>query len=168
MECRAEKKGADPAPMARPWADGAPPGAVRISERSRLISGVGLDPSCAPVGIPSNGSDAEGCWGRQTTRNPTLLLTLSGLLWLRIADRQFLGLLFQEPPRSSCVTHPNDFNPSKAFSKAFVGQMGHLCQSIHQVCGVGKCGKELSAQPPGMAVGEVRIPTLQTGPGFGG
>jgi hypothetical protein len=30
------------------------------------ISGTGLDPSCAPAGIPSNGSDGEGCWGDNT------------------------------------------------------------------------------------------------------
>jgi hypothetical protein len=27
------------------------------------ITGAGLDPSCTPDGIPSNGSDGEGCWG---------------------------------------------------------------------------------------------------------
>jgi hypothetical protein len=26
----------------------------------------GLDPSGAPAGIPSNGSDGEGCWGEET------------------------------------------------------------------------------------------------------
>jgi hypothetical protein len=30
------------------------------------ITGAGLDPSCTPAGIPSNGSDGEGCWGRET------------------------------------------------------------------------------------------------------
>jgi hypothetical protein len=30
------------------------------------ISGTGLDPSGAPAGIPSNGSDEEGCWGETT------------------------------------------------------------------------------------------------------
>ena len=78
------KRGAGPvAAGTGPGASGAPPGAVRIGGRSRPITGAGLDPSCAPAGIPSNGSDAEGCWGRQTTRNPTLLLTLPGSLWLR-------------------------------------------------------------------------------------
>ena len=28
-----------------------------------VITGAGLDPSCTPAGIPSNGSDGEGCWG---------------------------------------------------------------------------------------------------------
>ena len=69
--------------MAEPRALGAPPGAVRISRRNQLITGAGLDPSGAPAGIPCSGSDGEGCWGRQTTRKPTLLLALSGLLWLR-------------------------------------------------------------------------------------
>jgi len=42
--------------------------------------------------------DKEG-FGRRTTRNPMLLFLLSGLFLLRIADRQFLALLFQLPPR---------------------------------------------------------------------
>src|SRR5215831_12863740 len=33
------------------------------------------------------------------TRNPTLLLRLSGWFLLRLAERRFCGLLFQEPPR---------------------------------------------------------------------
>ena len=36
-----------------------------------------------------------------TTRNPLLLFRLSGLFLLRFAERQFLGWLFQEPPRST-------------------------------------------------------------------
>jgi hypothetical protein len=48
-----------------------------------LITGAGLDPSCAPRGFPSPGSDVEGCWGRQQTRKPMLLLRLSGWLLLR-------------------------------------------------------------------------------------
>jgi hypothetical protein len=36
----------------------------------------------------------------QTTRKPLLLLWLSGLFLLRFAERQLIGLLFQEPPRS--------------------------------------------------------------------
>ncbi len=35
-----------------------------------------------------------------TTRKPILLLRSSGLFLLRLAERQFLGLLCQEPPRS--------------------------------------------------------------------
>jgi len=55
-------------------------GAVRIVRpqvwgmpclRLSPITGAGLDPrvcdpSCTPAGIPSNGSDGEGCWGRET------------------------------------------------------------------------------------------------------
>ena len=49
-----EKKGAVPAPMAEPWASGAPSGAVRIKRRPGRsgpaepwapITGAGLDPS---------------------------------------------------------------------------------------------------------------------------
>jgi hypothetical protein len=35
-----------------------------------------------------------------TTRNPILLFELPGSFLFRFADRQFLGLLFHEPPRS--------------------------------------------------------------------
>ena len=35
-----------------------------------------------------------------TTRNPLLSFRLSGLFLLRFAERQFCGLLFQQPPRS--------------------------------------------------------------------
>ena len=50
-------------------------GAVRIvrslargrpCQRGSPITGAGLDPSCTPAGIPSNGSDGEGCWGGET------------------------------------------------------------------------------------------------------
>jgi len=50
-------------------------GAVRIVRsqvrgrpclRLSPITGAGLDPSCTPVGIPSSGSDGEGCWGEET------------------------------------------------------------------------------------------------------
>jgi hypothetical protein len=69
------------------------------------ITGAGLDPSCTPAGIPSNGSDGEGCWGeKQPGRTPTLVLTLSGWLLFRKAARALCGLLIHEPPRSSWAT----------------------------------------------------------------
>ena len=41
-------------------------------------------------------------WDEHITRNPMLLLRLSGLLLsLRMAARVFLDSLFQEPPRST-------------------------------------------------------------------
>ncbi len=40
-------------------------------------------------------------WEDTHRRKPMLLLRLSGELWLRLAARQFLALLFQEPPRST-------------------------------------------------------------------
>jgi hypothetical protein len=36
-----------------------------------------------------------------TTRNPLLLLRLSGVLLFRFAERQLVGLLFQLPPRKT-------------------------------------------------------------------
>jgi hypothetical protein len=36
-----------------------------------VITGAGLDPSCAPTAIPCGGSDGEGCWGRGTARTQT-------------------------------------------------------------------------------------------------
>jgi hypothetical protein len=35
------------------------------------------------------------------TRKPRLLLRLRGVFLLRLAERQFLALLFQEPPRNT-------------------------------------------------------------------
>ena len=40
-------------------------------------------------------------WEPRHTRKPMLLLRLSGGLLLRLAARQFLGLLFHDPPRST-------------------------------------------------------------------
>ena len=40
----------------------------------------------------------------RTTRKPILLSRLSGAFLLRMAERQFLELLFQEPPRSTRMT----------------------------------------------------------------
>ena len=37
--------------------------------------------------------------GWAATRNPRLVFRLSGVFLLRFADRQFLALLFQLPPR---------------------------------------------------------------------
>ena len=48
---------ADVVRIVRPLARGRP--YLRLSP----ITGAGLDPSCTPVGIPSNSSDGEGCWG---------------------------------------------------------------------------------------------------------
>ncbi len=41
-------------------------GRGRPAPRWPPITGAGLDPPCAPAGIPSNGSDGEGCWGGET------------------------------------------------------------------------------------------------------
>ena len=38
-------------------------------------------------------------------RKPLLLLRLSGVFLLRLAERRFVGLLFQEPPRSTRFLH---------------------------------------------------------------
>jgi hypothetical protein len=40
------------------------------------------------------------------TRTPMLLLSLSGLFLLRLAERQFSGLLLKEPPRISLYACP--------------------------------------------------------------
>lgn len=51
---------------------------------------------------------SERC-GRHTTRKPTLLLRLSGLFLLRLAERRLSGLLFQDPPRKTrCAVKPGD------------------------------------------------------------
>ena len=51
-------------------------------------------------------SDAANCKTDQdvspsSTRNPLLLLRLSGVLLLRFAERKFVALLFHEPPRNT-------------------------------------------------------------------
>jgi hypothetical protein len=46
--------------IVRSWVRGRPD--LRLSP----ITGAGLDPSGTPAGIPSNGSDGEGCWGKET------------------------------------------------------------------------------------------------------
>ncbi|MEZ4528392.1 MAG: hypothetical protein R2941_20965 [Desulfobacterales bacterium] len=38
-------------------------------------------------------------WGERSSRKPRLLFRLDGVLLFRLADRQFLALLFQLPPR---------------------------------------------------------------------
>jgi len=42
-----------------------------------------------------------------TQRNPLLLLRLSGVLLLRLAERQLFGLLFQLPPRNTRPYQPD-------------------------------------------------------------
>jgi len=57
---RAVEQWAGAVRIVRPQVRGMP--CLRVSP----ITGAGLDPSCAPAGIPSSGSDGEGCWGRET------------------------------------------------------------------------------------------------------
>ena len=54
-----------------------------------------------------------------TRRSPTLLLRLSGELLLRFADRQFLALLFQLPPRITRLEPIFGFHPIAAFARIF-------------------------------------------------
>ena len=46
-------------------------------------------------------SGTRGAW---TSRKPLLLLRFDGLFLLRLAERRFRGLLFQEPPRTTART----------------------------------------------------------------
>ena len=69
------------------------------------ITGVGLDSSGArptdshlPV-LASHNGNRRVLGDAQHTRKPRLLLMLSRAFLLRYAERQFLGLSFQEPPR---------------------------------------------------------------------
>ena len=63
-------------------------------DRDRIGSGHPDEPSLSSV-----------LAGERTraTRNPMLLFRLSGSFLLRFAARMFLGLLFQDPPRSTRV-----------------------------------------------------------------
>ena len=53
--------------------------------------------------LASDSWGPQNCWGGgdTATRNPLLLFVFVGSLLLRFADRQFLALLFQEPPRNT-------------------------------------------------------------------
>jgi len=46
------------------WGRGAVGRACADQPAAPVITGAGLDPSCAPAAIPCDGSDGEGCWGR--------------------------------------------------------------------------------------------------------
>ncbi len=48
-----------------------------------------------------------------TRRNPLLLFLLSGLLLLRLEERQLLSLLFQEPPRNTRCHLNYEFIPPR-------------------------------------------------------
>jgi len=48
---------------------------------------------------PAPGHRRIACAGGLARRKPRLLFRLLGLFLLRLAERRFLGLLFQEPPR---------------------------------------------------------------------
>jgi hypothetical protein len=62
------------------------------------ITGLGLDSPMCSRQIPTWRLGLRRVLGAaQATRNPMLLLRLSRELLFRYAERQFLGLLFQEP-----------------------------------------------------------------------
>jgi hypothetical protein len=56
--------------------------------------------------VRRNSSMERNCGGTATSRNPLLEFRLSGLFLFRLAQRTFLGLLFQEPPRSTRRPRP--------------------------------------------------------------
>ncbi len=59
------------------------------------------------------------------TRKPLLSFRLSGLFLLRLAERQFLGLLFQEPPRSTRrLCGPDPLGHTSAKIKIFLANRG--------------------------------------------
>ena len=63
--------------------------------------------------------------GNTATRKPLLSFRLSGLFLLRFAERQFLGLLFQEPPRSTRRLYsPNPLGQTTAEAAIFAANRG--------------------------------------------
>ena len=66
-------------------------------------------------------------WDEHNTRKPMLLLRLSGLLLLRVAERALSGLLFQEPPRST--RDSSQGTPQKDISQSALT----VCQSTVQM-----------------------------------
>jgi hypothetical protein len=53
----------------------------------------------------------------RSTRKPRLLFRLSGVFLLRFAERQFLALLFQLPPRFTRF-EPHDRSPADLLTRA--------------------------------------------------
>ena len=104
--------------------------AISLSPGAGQVSGhtVGMvDPSV-------NGSNrAVGVLAR---RKPTLLFLLPGLFLLRLADRQFLALLFQLPPRITRFEPLYDTCPSNegASEPEAVGKAEMLEHASHTHC----------------------------------
>ena len=92
------------------WGLGQWAGNVRIKRRQGRfrpdlpgspITGAGLDPwvcdpSCAPDGITSNGSDGEGCWGEETAgANAVVGVDIGRVVAVPVGGAAFVG--FVEP-----------------------------------------------------------------------
>ncbi len=79
-----------------------PPQVALFSDEVALIAGArsGLFPSRARQ-VPTSRFRHRRARTTTTTRKPLLLLRSPGLLLLRLAARQFLPLLFHDPPRNT-------------------------------------------------------------------
>ncbi len=88
-----------------------PPGTVSFSDEVALIAGArsGLFSSLTRRTLIRR-SRHRRARATTTTRNPILLLRLSGVFLLRLAERQLLPLLFHEPPRKTRSGAPR-FHP---------------------------------------------------------
>ncbi len=98
---------------------------------------------CAPG--PSVNAPALAVKGVRATRNPSLLFRLSGLFLLRLAERRFLGLLFQEPPRSTRLQDGTGQAPAW-------GHTGHHGSSDAEGGTGGLAPENRVSQTPGMGV----------------
>jgi len=74
------------------------PSLAYFSDGVTAVTGTGLDSPVRTRVIPITRFQQAGV---REIRNPLLLFRLSGLLLLRLAERQLLSLLFHDPPRSS-------------------------------------------------------------------
>jgi hypothetical protein len=122
----------------RQWA-----GAVRIV-RVALITGAGLDPSCAPAGIPSNGSDGEGCWGEETAgANAVVGVDVGRVVAVPVGGAAVVWFVEPGAAAQQLGDPPSSITLGRNRDKA-------RAEAVRR--------KEPAAQPNGVALGQVRIP----------
>jgi hypothetical protein len=107
----------DQSSRARPVAQSS--GAVRNPRRG--LTGAGLDPSCTPAGIPSNGSDGEGCWGEETAGANAdvgvgvvrvIAVPVGGATVVGIVDPGTTAQQLNDPPTGTVAPAKGDGNES--------------------------------------------------------
>jgi len=95
-------------PAPGPWRQGSSDQDCADQPAQPVITGAGLDPSCAPAGIPSNGSDGEGCWGGGTAAGTqadvgvvvvrVVAVPVGGAAVVRVVDPRATAQQLGDPP----------------------------------------------------------------------